>query len=258
VGSPTSPQPDPQRAAQEQFNIQRNWLLNLLPPSRTVCPICRGARDPGYPRCYACNQAYRRSGGILADAVIPISYSPDDGQHYYQLKVYKSPTSPNQLARFRLAVLYTVFFNNHRPCMQRAAGGAFTHVATVPSTRARAGLHPLQQIIQVAHGSLLPIAGTANPAYGNVREFVRDRFTLPPFAAGQPPPRVLLLEDLWVTGARAQSMAHALKQAGAGTVVTVALGRQINHDHPPSRPLLEAARQTPFNLSRCAIDDLSI
>jgi len=39
----------------------------------------------------------------LSDAVVPISYSPDNGQHYYQLKVYKSPTSPNRLAQFRLA-----------------------------------------------------------------------------------------------------------------------------------------------------------
>jgi predicted amidophosphoribosyltransferase len=255
LGSPTWPQPEPpNQAVQEQFNIQRNWLLNLIPPSRSVCPICRGARDPDYPHCYACNQAHRGSGGVLSDAVVPISYSPDNGQHYYQLKVYKSPTSPNRLAQFRLAVLYTLFFNTHRGCLQRAAGGPFTHIATVPSTRARAGIHPLQQIIQVAHSSLPLIAGTANEAYGNVREFARDRFHIPPLAANQPPPRILLLEDLWVTGARAQSMAHALKHAGAATVVTVALGRQINHAHPPNRPLLEAARQTPFNLNRCAID----
>ena len=81
---------------------------------------------------------------------------------------------------------------------------------------------------------------------------------VPPLAMGLLLPRILLLEDLWVTGARAQSMAHALKETGAAAVVVVALGRQINHDHPPSRPLLNAARQTPFDLSRCAIDDLSI
>jgi len=258
VGSPTSPPPDPNQAVQEQFNIQRNWLLNLLPPSRTVCPICRGARDPGYPRCYACNQTYRASGAILADAVVPISYSPDNGQHYHQIKVYKSPTSPNRLAHFRLAVLYTLFHNAHRRCLERAAGGAFTHIATVPSTRARAGVHPLQQIIQVAHGSLSLITGAANEAYGNVREFACDRFQVLPLAATPSPPRVLLLEDLWVTGARAQSMAHALKKAGAAAVVAVALGRQINHDHPPNRSLLEAARQAPFDISRCAIDDVYV
>jgi hypothetical protein len=188
---------------------------------------------------------------------VPISYSPNDGQHYHQLKVYKSPTSPNRLAQFRLAVLYAAFFNTHRKCLERAAGGAFTHVATVPSTRARVGIHPLQLIIQVAHGPLPLIAATANEAYGNAREFARDRFHAPPLAAAaQTPPRILLLEDLWVTGARAQSMAHALKQADATTVVTVALGRQINHDHPPSRPLLEAARKTSFDFNRCAIEDL--
>jgi hypothetical protein len=101
VGSPTSPPSDPNQAAREQFNIQRNWLLNPLPPSRSVCAVCRGARDPGFARCYPCNQAFRRSGGLLADAVVPISYSPDNGQHYYQLKVYKSPTSPNALAHYR-------------------------------------------------------------------------------------------------------------------------------------------------------------
>jgi adenine/guanine phosphoribosyltransferase-like PRPP-binding protein len=54
---------------------------------------------------------------------------------------------------------------------------------------------------------------------------------------------VLLVEDLWVTGARVQAMADALKKAGAATVVAVALGRQVNHDHAPSRPVLDSARR---------------
>jgi hypothetical protein len=51
-------------------------------------------------------------------------------------------------------------------------------------------------------------------------------------------------------------MAHALEQAGAATVVTVALGRQINHNRPPNRPLLDTANQQPFDLGHCAIDYL--
>jgi hypothetical protein len=256
VGSPTSPPPDPSEAAREQFNIQRNWLLNPLPPSRLVCPVCRGARDPDYPRCYQCNQAWRRSGGLLADAVVPISYSPDDGQHYYQLKAYKSPTAPNPLAHYRLAVLYTLFITRHRQCLQRAAGGAFTHIGTVPSTRARAGVHPLQKIAELAHPGVPQLSAAADPAYGNVREFIANRFHTPPIASATAP-RVLLVEDLWVTGGRVQAMAHALKKAGAATVVAVILGRQINHDHTPSRPLLDRAHQQAFDLSRCAIDDLT-
>jgi predicted amidophosphoribosyltransferase len=257
VGSPASRQPRPDQSIHTQFNIQRNWLLNPLPPSREVCPVCRGARDFGYPRCYSCTQAYSRSGGILADAVVPISYSPDDGQHYYQLKVYKSPTAPNRLAHFRLAVLYTLFASTHRACLERVAGGGFTHVATVPSTRARPGMHPLQQIVAVAHGTLPLVLGTANQAYGNTREFQPDRFHIPVFGSEIPPPKVLLLEDLWVTGARADSMAHALKLAGATAVITVALGRQMNHSFPPNRAILDKARQRPFDLNRCPLDDFS-
>jgi predicted amidophosphoribosyltransferase len=254
VESPISPRPDVTRAASEQFEIQRNWLLNVRPPSREVCPVCRGARDAGYPTCFPCRDAYRRSGGLLASAVVPISYSPDNGQHYHQLKVYKSPTSPNRLAQLRLAVLYATFFSAHRPCLERVAGGALTHVATVPSTRQRPGVHPLDRVTGIVHGALPSVVATADPKYGNAREFRTDRFRVAPFPTDQRPARVLLVEDLWVTGARAQSMAHALREAGAAAVVVVALGRHVNHAHPPSRPLLRAA---PFDLRRCALDDLA-
>jgi hypothetical protein len=253
VGSPTSP-PDPNDAARRQLDIQRNWLLNPLPPASNVCPICRGARSPEYSRCYQCHQAHRRSGGLLADAVVPISYSPDDGQHYYQLKAYKSPTSPNRLAQFRLAVLYTAFIGQHLGCLQRAASGPFTHIATVPSTRARPGVHPLQQVVHTAHAATPFVMVVANLTYGNVREFHADRFQVSPFPDGRAA-RVLLVEDLWVTGARVQSLAHALRQAGATAVVAVTLGRQIKHDHAPSRPLLDIARKRPFQLDHCTIDD---
>jgi len=65
----------------------------------------------------------------------------------------------------------------------------------------------------------------ADPRYGNAREFHGDRFTVSTISTTRDPARVLLLEDLWVTGARAQSMAHALKRSGAASVIIVALGR---------------------------------
>jgi hypothetical protein len=153
--------------------------------------------------------------------------------------------------------LYTLFASTHRSCLERVAGGGFTHVATVPSTRERPGIHPLRQIITVAHRALPFVLGTANHAYGNSREFQPDRFRFPAFGGEGAPPRVLLLEDLWVTGARAHSMAHALKLAGAATVVTVASGRQMNHIFPPNRAILDKARHKPFDLDRCPPDDFS-
>jgi hypothetical protein len=242
--------------AQEQLSIQQAWLRNMMPPTRDVCPVCRGPRDPQYALCYRCNGARSQSGGLLADAVVPVSYSPDDGQHYYQLRVYKSPTSPNQLALFRLAVLAMVFTQRHRPCLERAAGGRFTHVAAVPSTRARTGTHPLVGILTAIYPSLPHVGAVANTAYGNTREFARDRFYVEQFAPNAPA-RVLILEDLWVTGGRAQSLAYALRTAGATSVIVVALGRQINKGYQPASPILEAIRNVPFSMDRCALDDFN-
>jgi predicted amidophosphoribosyltransferase len=257
VGSPTSPPPEPTSLLREQFEIQRTWLRNMLPPSRTVCPVCRGAREPGYDRCYPCGQARSRSGGILADAVVPISYSVEGGQHYYQLKAYKSPVSPNQPALLRLAVLYRLFFSEHRGCLERAAGGRLSHVAMVPSTRSRAGTHPLQQIIGAVHHGLGAVQAAANSTYGNAREFHVDRFTVSAISGTPDPARILLLDDLWVTGARAQSMAHALKRAAAESVIIVTLGRQVRISHPTSQPILDGISRIPFALERCALDQLS-
>lgn len=41
---------------------------------------------------------------------------------------------------------------------------------------------------------------------------------------------VLLIDDTWVTGAAAQSSAHALRHAGARAVALVVLGRFVNPD----------------------------
>ena len=50
------------------------------------------------------------------------------------------------------------------------------------------------------------------------------------FRAAQPVTgaEVLLLDDTWASGASAQSAAAALKQAGAGSVAVVVIGRHVN------------------------------
>ncbi|MEH0985849.1 hypothetical protein [Micromonospora sp. CPCC 205556] len=78
------------------------------------------------------------------------------------------------------------------------------------------------------------------------------------FAAELPdrrePVRALVIDDTWTTGARAQSLAYALKQAGAERVAIVVLGRHVNPDHPPSAPLLAAIRNSIFDPAVCAAE----
>lgn len=255
MNSHNSPSPDPNsdiHQIEEALAVQRAWLSNMLPPSPTVCPICRAARNQGFALCIACDDIRGRAGGVLADAVVPISYAPEKEQHYYNLIAYKASV-PNELAQFRLGVLYVYFVINHLRCLERAAGGGFTHIATVPSTRRREGIHPLRDIADVI-GSVPFLECTANEKYGNERRFYTDRFFVEPFPEGSSP-RVLILEDLWVTGSRPQSLAHAVKKAGAESVVTVALGRRVNLSFGPSVPLLAQATSKPFDIEHCALED---
>ena len=63
---------------------------------------------------------------------------------------------------------------------------------------------------------------------------------------------MLLIDDTWTTGASAQSAAAALKDAGAGRVAAVVIGRHLNREwHENDRRLRGIER--PFDWSKCAL-----
>jgi orotate phosphoribosyltransferase len=55
---------------------------------------------------------------------------------------------------------------------------------------------------------------------------------------------VLVVDDTWVSGGSAQSVAAALKLAGAGPVAVVVLGRDVNPADPRSAGFLQALRRS--------------
>ena len=233
---------------------QRNYLKNPLPPGDGVCLVCRSiAEGRGYQRCYPCRQHHAAAGGRLADAVVPIAYSISRTQHAHNLIVYKADR-PSAQARHNVASLGALFLTDHWTCLTRAAGGNVTHVATVPSTRGRPGPHPLELIL-TRRLRRPAIPAIPDPRYPSEdRAFHPDRFAVAPIDTGA---RVLLLDDTWTTGARVQSLAYALKTAGAASVVAVVLGRFIRPTYEPAEPLIARLRQAPsFDLNRCALDDL--
>jgi predicted amidophosphoribosyltransferase len=241
------------RAAEESVKLQRNYLRNPLPAGSGICAVCRSDADSRFELCYQCGQHSRLGAGRIADAVVPIAYSLKGGQHDHHLIVYKS-TPPSAQAQFNLAALGLLYLSKHWQCLTRAAGGPLTYVVTVPSTKGRAGTHPLESTLAARIG--LPILRpTGNSAYSSAdRDFHRDRFLLPDGAvAGD---RVLLLDDTWTTGGRVQSLAFAAKTAGASAVVAVVLGRRVNPEWGPSASLVERLRAAPlFDISRCGLDD---
>ncbi|WP_027659326.1 hypothetical protein [Salinispora fenicalii] len=153
-----------------------------------------------------------------------------------------------------MLALLLLFLRDHLPCVTVRTGASPTHLITVPSARSRAGAHPLANL--VGDRLRLPrITSTINPSYGpDDHDFHADWFTtvLP---ASRAPVHALVLEDTWTTGARTQSLAHALKVAGATTVAVVVLGRHVDPNNVPARQLLNAVASPVFNTTRCAAED---
>ncbi|OGP80453.1 MAG: hypothetical protein A2Z13_02280 [Deltaproteobacteria bacterium RBG_16_64_85] len=56
-------------------------------------------------------------------------------------------------------------------------------------------------------------------------ENVRDVFHVPP--GRRPPPEILLLDDVYTSGATARACARALKTAGAGHIVVLTVARTV-------------------------------
>jgi hypothetical protein len=244
---------DAQKHELQAVALQRNYLRNPLPPGDGVCGVCRSSAGEGFDVCYQCNQHRNAAGGQVADIVAPISYAIKGTQHAHNLAIYKA-VQPSASARFNLSALGVMHLAYHWECFTSALGAPFTHIATVPSTRGRQGTHPIQQIAD--RFGLPSINATPNAIYPNEdRNFHADRFYLAPGAAGHA--RILLLDDTWTTGSRIQSLAFALKQAGAASVAAVVLGRHVNPSYALSRPLVDRLRTAgEFDLTRCALDDL--
>ena len=214
-----------------------------------VCRVCFNFTR-GYELCYACAH-----GQQWLDAVVPISYSAAREQLHHALAHYKRETgsAARRLAIELGAVLWR-FLALHEPCIARAAGAsAFGLVATVPSgERERDEQHPLRWIVsevveptQKRHRRLLK--RSQHPVYErafDVRRFVPTRALADE--------DVLLIDDTWTTGANAQSAAAALKQAGAGRVAALIIGRHVNGDWHENDRRLRAIRR-PFSWERCAV-----
>jgi phosphoribosylpyrophosphate synthetase len=145
-----------------------------------------------------------------------------------------------------------------RRCISRLLGGAPTMVATVPSTRAvpRPGEHPLSRAVQrvevlrpLYRSVLVRGPGPADHRLASDRAFV-----VTGDVRGH---RILLVEDTFTSGARAQSAASALRLRGAAAVAVVPVGRVINPEHNENcRRIWAVAKDREFSFDVCCLCDL--
>lgn len=238
-----------------------------------LCLVCSGPAGRGSRSCYQCALHAQCADGSLADAVVPVTYALKGSAHARRLWLYKNPPRPagiggqkaavpadaasaagvsagavSAVAALSVLALLLVFLRDHGGCLWRRAGWQArpTHLAVVPSARARPGPHPLRTLIApYLRGPWAELS--AEPDDERLRELDPDRFKSGPV----PGSRVLLLDDTWTTGSSAQSAAMALRRAGARSVVTVVIGRHVSS---PSADLASFGPAVlPFGPASCAV-----
>jgi predicted amidophosphoribosyltransferase len=221
-------------SGQPMTDRARSWTDPYLdafcpvpPAAPGVCQICHSGPGLGYKVCLSCSQTTRQVSRCTR-LVLPISLYRLPSQLHTFLRQYKN--APGSTAATVMAAALGLFAAIHQECITRYLGGPVDVVTTVPSTRGRPGVHPLVSLVRRSrvlgplHHELLtdgPAAATHNRA--------DDRA----FAVLSAPEnqRVLVVDDTFTSGARAQSAAAALYLAGARRVVVLVIGRVIDPEY---------------------------
>jgi predicted amidophosphoribosyltransferase len=170
--------------------------------------------------------------------VVPVALCRTGDPLHAVLRGYKDARVVAARRHFRtsLGAHLGRFLSTHDRCITEAAGSAWDSVAIVPSAarppraRARVGAHavdhPLGEVVRsvpclsgLGRVDMRTGRGTADHLAPSP-----DAFEVGDGARGR---RVLLLDDTWVTGARARSAAASLHDAGAHVVAVVVAGRSV-------------------------------
>ncbi len=216
-----------------------------------VCCRCLNLTSDDGALCRACRAGENHLAGVL-----PISYSVGGEWLHHMIASYKRDADPSvDDAVAMLTAICEGFIPAHEECLAATAGVAgFDLVTTVPSSDARRDeRHPLRRIVgaRVAatrdrHERLLARSDRASvPRVHDPRRYLPMRRL-----HGE---AVLLIDDMWTSGASAQSAAAALHDAGAGAVAAIVIARHLNRGWRQNDLRLRRLAADGFDLGRCAM-----
>lgn len=158
-----------------------------------------------------------------------MSIAGNPGKWYSSLRNYKHGSKNDHTL---ISALIAAFLTAHHHRIQAILGGTISHVVVVPSTRGRPfSEQPLVAAVKrsaLFGARLLDGLTHIHGAAIAPQQYKPEAFTAyPKLVRGE---RIVLIEDLWVSGATAISGAGALLDAGAHSVVIVPVARQIRSD----------------------------
>ena len=182
----------------------------------------------GFPTCYHCKLA-----GEHLDFLLAPSYSLDNGLESL-VKWYKD-FQHRWPVQVPLASLLADAVRRHGACLDAYLGADAVHT-WVPSDDTTRTFDHIEELVNaidetrdfgwtkdvIARNTAYPRPGRGNPY------LLKESYTVMSDVQGR---NVLLLDDLWTSGASMASAAAALKDAGASRVAGLVLGRQLRRDN---------------------------
>jgi hypothetical protein len=241
---------DPTEIRRLLCDTAAGYLRNPLRANGITCAICTTPVD-GHRLCWPCAQTDNLPG--TADLVVPLSYAIGGTQSGMLLRHYKDDPIPAVRARHTTVLrrLLYLALTGHERCLGAAVGTPVSRRIVVPSLRGRAGPHPLSVLAEQMHATT-PGAPALQPAAAGTapRRVSAEHFTLTGAVTGA---HVLLLDDTWTTGSRAQSAALTLRGAGATAVSVMVLGRWLTPEFGHNRAFIAERLRADYDPDRCPV-----
>jgi hypothetical protein len=226
-----------------------SYLRNSRRIPSVTCAKCAGYRA-GYHICYRCE--FEHPGA--ADLVGSLIYAGDGLQAGRLMYGYKSAKpGPSHLPT--MMSLLALGLVGHIGCAGLLVGMKASHWATVPSLRNIGSEHRMRQLLlgMVPAESEIVVAASkaaANKTVQERRQFDPGNYDL--LTAVPAGVHVLLIDDTYTSGGHAQSVAKALKDAGAAKVSILTVARWIEMDKPPVRQFfLDHIADLPYDPMIC-------
>lgn len=199
----------------------------ILPPSHgaDICLGCRSINyEPVHEFCENCRLSSSQLDGSIA-TVDAIALYAKPGRLRDWLTFYKSEDErfedPQAVAA--VAQVLTRFFDANEDWLSQLN---YDYAVVVPSTR-RKPPHPLHALLELVRPATFQACAvlerTAQPLAP--RKASTDAYTVNQRVSGD---RILLIDDVYASGARAQSAAYTLRAADAEVVSLLVIGRRIN------------------------------
>jgi len=229
------------------------------------CPVCSTPIEFG-TLCRGCIHHRDVPTALLADQVVSLAYGGHTPQSQTLLYGYKKEVlaigvGQKQYTQEQILILYLIHvaLDIHRSCIEKSFG-PLTHYAVVPSTRGRAD-HPFPQLMELVcvevqklrHVAVGYVGPKSVPGQQETRKLNSDWYSISA-SANITGHHVLVIDDTWASGNRAQSVSWALKRAGASSVTVLTVARWLNSDWSANRDFFDSAIiQPPYNPQVCPL-----